>query len=62
MIRMKSKLIDLIKKQKDKFPLSQSFYTDKDIYDIDLKNIFFNQWIFVGHESRIPNKGDYFSF
>ena len=62
MIRMKSKLVDLIKKQKDNFPLDQSFYIDKDIYDIDLKNIFFNQWIFVGHESRIPKKGDYFLF
>ena len=61
-MRMKSKLVDLIKKQKDNFPLDQSFYIDKDIYDIDLKNIFFNQWIFVGHESRIPKKGDYFLF
>ena len=53
---------ELIKKQKNNFPLDQAFYTNQEIYDIEVKNILFNQWIFIGHESRIPNKGDYFLF
>ena len=57
-----SYLLDLIKSQKDNFSLDQSFYTNKSIFEMDLKTFFFNQWVFVGHISRIKNKGDYFLF
>ncbi len=57
-----SYLLDLIKSQKDNFSLDQSFYTSKSIFEMDLKTFFFNQWVFVGHISRIKNKGDYFLF
>ena len=62
MTKNKSELINLINNQKDNFPLEQSFYTNQEIYDLDINNILFNQWIFIGHESRIQNKGDYFLF
>jgi len=52
----------LIKSQKDNYSLDQEFYTNDDIFKIDLENIFFKQWVFVGHTSRIPNVGDYFLF
>ena len=52
----------LIKSQKDNYSLDQEFYTNDDIFKIDLENIFFKQWVFVGHISRIPNIGDYFLF
>ena len=55
-------IIQLINSQKDNFPLDQLFYVDKSIYELDLETFFYNQWIFVGHQSRIPNKGDYFIF
>jgi len=58
----KSNLLELIKSQKDNFPLDQPFYKNKNIFKIDLRTFFFNQWIFVGHISRIPKKGDYFLF
>lgn len=57
-----SQLLKLINKQKDNFPLDQSFYVNSDIYNIDLETFFYNQWIFVGHESQIKNTGDYFLF
>ena len=57
-----NQLIKLISNQKENFPLDQQFYTDPSIYDIDLETFFYNQWIFIGHESRIPKKGDYFLF
>ena len=53
---------DLINKQKDNHSLDQAFYVDDKIFDLDLKNIFSKQWVFVGHISRIPNFGDYFLF
>ena len=42
-----SYLLDLIKSQKDNFSLDQSFYTNKSIFEMDLKTFFFNQWVFV---------------
>jgi len=57
-----TQLIKLISDQKENFPLDQQFYTDPSIYDIDLETFFYNQWIFVGHESQIKNNGDYFLF
>ena len=62
MSRDYNNIIQLINSQKDNFPLDQSFYIDSDIYDIDLETFFYNQWIFVGHESQIKNIGDYFLF
>ena len=52
----------LIKSQKANHTLDQKFYIDDDIFELDLKNIFSKQWVFVGHISRIPNFGDYFLF
>ena len=57
-----TQLIELISNQEENFPLDQQFYTDPSIYDIDLETFFYNQWIFVGHESQIKNTGDYFLF
>ena len=55
-------LIKLIKNQKANLTLDQAFYVDDYIFDLDVKNIFSKQWVFVGHVSRIPNYGDYFLF
>tara|TARA_B100000686_G_scaffold353898_1_gene461394 strand:+ start:2201 stop:3442 length:1242 start_codon:yes stop_codon:yes gene_type:complete len=55
-------LKDLIKSQRPGYTLDQCFYTDPDIFQLDLDTFFFNHWVFVGHESRIPNVGDYFLF
>ena len=57
-----SELKTLIRSQKPNHTLDQKFYTDDDIFELDLKNIFSKQWVFVGHISRIPNHGDYFLF
>ena len=57
-----SDLKHLIQKQKSNFSLDQEFYINQHIFDLDIKNIFSKQWVFVGHVSRIPNYGDYFLF
>jgi phenylpropionate dioxygenase-like ring-hydroxylating dioxygenase large terminal subunit len=34
-------------------------YNDQAIYDLEMENIFGRSWLFVGHESEIPEPGDY---
>ncbi len=36
-----------------------SLYTDPAIYQIELEKIWFSTWVYVGHESEIPNPNDY---
>jgi len=57
-----NELKTLIRSQKPNHTLDQKFYTNDDIFELDLKNIFSKQWVFVGHATRIPNQGDYFLF
>ncbi|MBI29077.1 MAG: (2Fe-2S)-binding protein [Pelagibacteraceae bacterium] len=56
------KLKELVELQRPGYTLDQQFYTDPDIFEIDLNTFFLNHWIFIGHISRIPNIGDYFLF
>ena len=34
-------------------------YTDPDLFELEMARIFDRLWIFVGHESQLPNPGDY---
>ena len=36
-------------------------FTDQEIFDLEMKYIFEGNWIFLAHESQIPNVGDYFT-
>lgn len=37
----------------------QSVYTDPEIFELELKNIFEKAWVYVGHESQVPKVGDF---
>lgn len=37
----------------------RSVYTDPDIFELEMKMIFGRAWIYVGHESQVPNTGDF---
>lgn len=37
----------------------QQVFNDEDVFELELDRIFGNAWVFVGHESEIPEKGDY---
>jgi phenylpropionate dioxygenase-like ring-hydroxylating dioxygenase large terminal subunit len=36
-----------------------SLYVDPDVYDDEMDRIFTRGWVFVGHESEIPERGDW---
>lgn len=39
--------------------VSRELYTNWDIYQAEMEQIFRRMWLFVGHESEIPNRNDY---
>ncbi len=44
------------------YSLPQVFYRDPDIYRHDIEQIFLKSWLYAGHQSEIPNVGDWFLF
>ena len=35
-------------------------YTDPQIFELEQQKVFGRVWIFIGHESLVPNVGDYY--
>ena len=52
-------LQELIASRKPGWSLDQRFYTDPDMYELELQKILLKNWFIAGHVSQIPNKGDY---
>lgn len=52
---------DLIKLvDADQGKVSREIFVDGGIYQKELENLFTRAWLFVGHESQVPNPGDFF--
>jgi Rieske 2Fe-2S family protein len=42
--------------------LLQGFYRDAEVFEREMERIFLRAWLYVGHQSEIPETGDYFLF
>jgi benzoate/toluate 1,2-dioxygenase subunit alpha len=50
---------DLIDDDDRMFRVHGSIYSDAQVFAAEMRNIFTRTWVYVGHESEIPNTGDY---
>ena len=41
--------------------INKSVYTDTSIFELEMERIWGQAWIFIGHESQIPESGDFFT-
>ena len=41
--------------------LPKEYYTDQDIFNLDMKQIFSRHWLYAGPVSQIKNPGDFFT-
>ena len=37
-------------------------YKDPAIYELEIRHIMLKSWLYVGHQSLVPERGDYFLF
>jgi Rieske 2Fe-2S family protein len=50
---------ELIASQKPGYSLDQRFYTDPDVYELELERIVSRNWILAGHVSELAEPGDF---
>lgn len=43
------------------YRLHRSAFTDEALFDLEMKHIFEGNWIYLAHESQIPNVNDYYT-
>jgi benzoate/toluate 1,2-dioxygenase alpha subunit len=39
----------------------RDIFTDGDLFELEMKHIFESNWVYLAHESQIPNNNDYFT-
>ncbi|TQS71735.1 aromatic ring-hydroxylating dioxygenase subunit alpha [Rhodobacteraceae bacterium] len=54
-----SSLPELIARQKPGHALEQAFYTSPEIFDADMAQIFYREWLFVAPSCELAKKGSY---
>ena len=42
--------------------LPGELYRDPEVYETEIRGIFMRSWLYVGHQSQVPGRGDYFLF
>ncbi|NNG18045.1 benzoate 1,2-dioxygenase large subunit [Naumannella sp. ID2617S] len=47
--------------EKGLYRANRSIFTDEEIFELEMKHIFEGNWIYLAHESQLPNPGDYFT-
>src|ERR671932_1388560 len=47
--------------EKGVFRVARDIFTDPDIFEPEMRHIFEGNWIYLAHESQIPNINDYFT-
>ena len=43
------------------FRCKRNIFTDPELFELEMKHIFEGNWIYLAHESQVPNKNDYFT-
>mgnify|MGYP003518001415 FL=1 len=43
------------------FKLHRSVFTDQSMFELEMKYIFEGNWVYLAHESQIPNNNDFYT-
>ena len=48
-------------KEKGIFRCKREIFTDPELFELEMKHIFEGNWIYLAHESQIPENNDYYT-
>jgi phenylpropionate dioxygenase-like ring-hydroxylating dioxygenase large terminal subunit len=51
--------LETVRSELDQGLLPLGIYGDPEIFELEMERLFSKVWLFIGHESEIPNPGDY---
>ncbi len=51
--------LELLRRRRSGYSLERAFYTDPDIFDQDMKALFYKEWLFAIPACEVPKSGDY---
>jgi glycine betaine catabolism A len=57
-----SDIQQLIDRHRPGWTLEQRFFIDSAVFELEMQKIFMHHWLFAGHVSQIPSRGDYFLY
>jgi len=55
-------LKELLDSYRTGYAMPGGLYRDPEIYELEIRALFLKSWLYVGHQSQIPDRGDYFLF
>ena len=60
---LKEKILNTVEENPatGKFRMRRNVFTDPDLFDLEMKHIFEGNWVYVAHESQVPNPNDFFT-
>ncbi|THV16565.1 aromatic ring-hydroxylating oxygenase subunit alpha [Rhizobium rhizophilum] len=58
---LQANVLRQLKSRREGFSLEQPFYIDQDYFKLDMEQIWYRDWLFIGHDCEIPRAGNYFT-
>lgn len=59
---MSQQINQWLKDYRSGYTLPRPFYTERDVFHLDLRSVFNHNWIYAACEADVKNKGDYYCF
>ena len=56
---IRSEMLSRLRARKPGYSLDQPFYIDPAFHQQDMEQIWYKDWLFIGHDCEIPNAGSY---
>jgi Rieske 2Fe-2S family protein len=58
-MRVEDQALLALKSRRPGHTLPRALYVDPEIYQLDLRHVFYAQWLFIGHDCEMARPGDY---
>ena len=51
--------VDAVRSLVRETEVHRDIYVDEEVFQLEMEHLFANTWVYVGHESEVPNANDY---